>query len=184
VTLQGNNAIAVVQLSQCRVSRIMPIGVKDLGLPQNSLDTSDREINSSNGNIALRSWLNLHALYQPDSIASYVADDGRTYLVIANEGDMRDTANSGRASTDSVRVKDLTLDPTAFPPVPASVSPDPNPQSDKNLGRLSVIRSLGCEVPLDGENFGPGAYDALYACGGRLVEQHFRLAQRRQGSGA
>ncbi len=167
VTLQENNAIAVVQLNQCRVSRIMPIGVKDLGLPQNSLDTSDREVNSSNGSISLRSWQNLHSLYQPDSIASYVAGDGGTYLVIANEGDVRDTANSGRDSTDSVRVKDLVLDPTAFPPVPPSVSPDPNPQSDKNIGRLNVIRSLGCAVPLDSENFCPGAYNALYAYGGR-----------------
>ncbi len=142
VTLQENNAIAVVQLNQCRVARIMPIGAKNHGLPENSLDTSDREIDNGKGRIAIRSWQNLHALYQPDSIASYEADDGQTYLVIANEGDVRDTAISGRASTDAVRVGSLSLDSTAFPPVPASVSPDPDPKSSKNLGRLNVIRSL------------------------------------------
>jgi 2',3'-cyclic-nucleotide 2'-phosphodiesterase / 3'-nucleotidase / 5'-nucleotidase len=167
VTLQENNAIAVVQLNQCRVARIMPIGAKHHGLPENSLDTSDREIDSGKGRIAIRSWQNLHALYQPDSIASYEADDGETYLVIANEGDVRDTAISGRASTDAVRVGSLSLDSTAFPPVPAAVSPDPDPKSSKNLGRLNVIRSLGCEVPLDANAFCPGEYNRLYAYGGR-----------------
>ena len=167
VTLQENNAIAVVQLNQCRVARIMPIGVKDHGLAQNALDTSDQEINGSNGTIAIRSWQNLYALYQPDSIASYEAGDGQTYLVIANEGDVRDTANSGRDSTNAARVRDLTLDPTAFPPVPASVSSDPSPKSAKNLGRLNVIRSLGCEVPLDANAFCPGEYNRLYTYGGR-----------------
>jgi hypothetical protein len=167
VTLQENNAIAVVQLNQCRVARIMPIGVKNHGLPENSLDTSDREIDNGKGRIAIRSWQNLRALYQPDSIASYEADDGQTYLVIANEGDVRDTANSGRASTDAVRAGSLSLDSTAFPPVPASVSPDPDPKSSKNLGRLNVVRSLGCEVPLDANAFCPGEYNRLYAYGGR-----------------
>lgn len=167
VTLQENNAIAVVQLNQCRISRIMPIGVKDHGLAENALDTSDREISSSSGQIAIRSWKNLFALYQPDSITSYEAADGETYLVIANEGDARDTANSGRPSTDAVRAGSLTLDPSAFPPVPPSVSPDPNPASTKNLGRLNVIRSLGCEVPLDAAGFCPGKYSRLFAYGGR-----------------
>jgi hypothetical protein len=173
VTLQENNAIAVVQLNQCRVSRIMPIGVKDHGLAENALDTSDREISSGNGGTAIRSWKNLYALYQPDSIASYEAADGETYLVIANEGDARDTSNSGRPSTDAVRVGSLKLDSSAFPPVPPSVSADPNPASTKNLGRLNVIRSLGCEVPLDAAGFCRDAagnaaeYDRLYAYGGR-----------------
>jgi hypothetical protein len=173
VTLQENNAIAVVQLNQCRVSRVMPIGVKDHGLAENALDTSDREIDSSNGRIAIRSWKNLYALYQPDSIASYEAADGETYLVIANEGDARDSVNSGRPSTDAVRVGSLKLDPTAFPPVPSSVSADPNPASTKNLGRLNVIRSLGCEIPLDAAGFcrdaagAAGEYDRLFAYGGR-----------------
>ena len=96
VTLQENNAIAVVQLNQCRVARIMPLGVKNHGLPQNSLDTSDREISSTQGSIQLRSWQNLYALYQPDSIAAYEAGDGEVYLVVANEGDVRDPLNSGR----------------------------------------------------------------------------------------
>ena len=167
VTLQENNAIAVVQLAQCRVSRIMPLGAKDLGLPANALDTTDREIDNSNGRIDLRNWQNLYALYQPDGIASYEAGDGSTYLVIANEGDVRDTSNSGRPSTDAVRVSALVLDADAFPPVSPELSSDPNPKSNRNLGRLNVIRSLGCSVPLDAAGYCPGAYDRLYTYGGR-----------------
>ena len=155
VTLQENNAIAVVQLNQCRVARIMPLGVKNHGLPQNSLDTSDREISSTQGRISLRSWQNLYALYQPDSIASYEADDGETYLVIANEGDVRDPLNSGRPA-DGVAVSTLTLDPAAFP-----VSTDP--KSDKNLGRLIVNRTLGYYTDASGQR----VFDRLFAYGGR-----------------
>jgi len=155
VTLQENNAIAVVQLNQCRVARIMPLGVKNHGLPQNSLDTSDREISSTQGRISLRSWQNLYALYQPDSIASYEADDGQTYLVIANEGDVRDPLNSGRPA-DGVAVSTLTLDPAAFP-----VSTEP--KSDKNLGRLIVNRTLGYYTDASGQR----VFDRLFAYGGR-----------------
>ena len=162
VTLQENNAIAVVQLNQCRVARIMPLGAKNHGLPQNSLDTSDREISSTQGRISLRSWQNLYALYQPDSIAAFEAGDGEVYLVVANEGDVRDSSNSGRPA-DGVAVSTLTLDPAAFPPVPPSVSPDPNPKSDKNLGRLIVNRTLGYYTDVSGQR----VFDRLFAYGGR-----------------
>jgi 2',3'-cyclic-nucleotide 2'-phosphodiesterase / 3'-nucleotidase / 5'-nucleotidase len=162
VTLQENNAIAVVQLNQCRVARIMPLGAKDHGLPQNSLDTSDREISGTQGRISLRSWQNLYALYQPDSIATYEAGDGEVYLVVANEGDVRDPSNSGRPA-DGVPVSTLTLDPAAFPPVPPSVSADPNPKSDKNLGRLIVNRTLGYYTDVSGQR----VFDRLFAYGGR-----------------
>jgi hypothetical protein len=162
VTLQENNAIAVVRLNQCRVARIMPLGAKNHGLPQNSLDTSDREISSTQGRISLRSWQNLYALYQPDSIAAYEAGDGEVYLVVANEGDVRDPSNSGRPA-DGVAVNTLALDPAAFPPVPPSVSADPNPKSDKNLGRLIVNRTLGYYTDVSGQR----VFDRLFAYGGR-----------------
>ena len=151
VTLQENNAIAVVQLEQCRVARIMPLGFKDHGRPENALDTSDREINNGNGRIQLRSWAHLYGAYQPDSIAAYEAADGQTYLVIANEGDAREAQEA--------RVGALTLDPEAFPN-PATV------RANANLGRLTVNRSLGCKVPLD-TNGHCAAYDRLFAYGAR-----------------
>jgi hypothetical protein len=156
VTLQENNAIAVVQLNQCRVKRIMPIGFKDHGLARNSLDTSDREISNSKGRIQLRSWANLYGVYQPDSIAAYEAADGETYLVIANEGDVReiDDADDIRPTYEA-RVSSLALDPAAFP---ASL----DAKNSKNLGRLAVNASLGFKL-VDGKP----VYERLYAYGGR-----------------
>ncbi len=151
VTLQENNAIAVVQLEQCRVKRIMPLGFKDHGRPENALDTSDREINNGNGRILLRSWPNLYGVYQPDSIAAYDAADGQTYLVIANEGDARDAQEA--------RVSSLNLDAEAFPN-PATV------RAAGNLGRLTVNKTLGCKVPLDDAG-NCAVYDRLFAYGGR-----------------
>jgi hypothetical protein len=156
VTLQENNAIAVVQLNQCRVSRIMPLGFKDHGLAGNSLDTSDREISSSAGRIQLRSWQNLHGLYQPDTIAAFEAADGETYLVIANEGDVREIedADSLRPSYGA-RVGTLTLDPTAFDPAL-------DVKANRNLGRLTVNASLGAKTVN-----GQATYDKLFAYGAR-----------------
>lgn len=153
VTLQENNAIAVVQLEQCRVARIMPLGFKDHGRPENALDTSDRDFDGGNGKgrILLRSWPNLYGVYQPDSIAAYEAADGRTYLVIANEGDARDAQEA--------RVGALNLDADAFPN-PASV------RANANLGRLTVNKTLGCKVPLDA-NGTCASYDRLFAYGAR-----------------
>ena len=109
VTLQENNAVAVIKMNQCRVQRIMPLGVKNHGVAENSLDTSDREISSSKGKIELRTWQNLYGLYEPDSIAAYEARDGALYLVVANEGDVRDPNNA--------RVKDLRAGPGGLPAV-------------------------------------------------------------------
>lgn len=160
VTLQEANAIAVVQLNQCRVKRIMPLGFKDHGLAKNSLDTSDREISSSRGKILLRNWTKLYGVYQPDGIAGFEADDGETYLLIANEGDARDSVGSRPGSTS--RVKDLPLPLCAG----AFVSADAigsNPRDDKNLGRLNVIQFLG----KDKNAAGADCYGRLYAHGGR-----------------
>jgi hypothetical protein len=156
VTLQENNAIAVVQLNQCRVKRIMPIGFKDHGLARNSLDTSDEEIDDDNGKIQLRSWANLYGVYQPDSIAAYEAADGETYLVIANEGDVRDIDDAEDIRpTYEARVRSLNLDPAAFP---ASL----DAKNNENLGRLAVNASLGFKL-VDGKP----VYERLYAYGGR-----------------
>lgn len=156
VTLQENNAIAVVQLNQCRVSRIMPLGFKDHGLARNSLDTSDREIANGSGRIQLRSWQNLHGLYQPDTIAAFEAGDGETYLVIANEGDVREIEDADELRPSyGARVGTLTLDPTAF-------DPTLDVKATRNLGRLNVNASLGAKT-VDGKP----VYDKLFAYGAR-----------------
>ena len=143
VTLQENDAIAVVDLATATVTDVRPLGFKNHAIPGNELDASDQD-----GAIAIRTWP-IFGMYQPDGIASYQAA-GATYLVTANEGDGRDY---GTALKEEARIKDLTLDPIAFPDGATLKRPE-------QLGRLTVTNKLG-------DTDGDGDFDRLYALGGR-----------------
>lgn len=143
VTLQENNAIARIDLQAGRVVEVTPMGVKDLGLEKNALDVTDKD-----KAINFVTAENLFGLYLPDAIGSYLVN-GRQYLVTANEGDSRDY----ETFTEEARVKDLTLDSTAFPDATAF-------KKDKAFGRLKVTNTLG-------DTDGDGDYDQLFAFGGR-----------------
>ncbi len=84
VSLQENNALALVDLTVPVISRIVGLGVKDYGAAGNELDVSDKD-----DRIDLASYPGLCGLYQPDSIAVY-SFHHQDYLVSANEGDARD----------------------------------------------------------------------------------------------
>ena len=142
VTLQENNAIAVVSIKKASVESIIPLGYKDHLDPSNKFDASDKD-----NLIYLMTWP-VKGMYQPDAIVSFTIF--RTpYLITANEGDTRDYGGF----SEEKRVKKLELDPIAFP-FAASL------QEDQNLGRLKVTTTLG---DLDND----GDYDELYAYGGR-----------------
>jgi hypothetical protein len=137
VALQEANAFAVVDLAGQSVTDILGLGYKDHSLPGNELDASDKD-----SGINIRNWP-VKGAYMPDAVASYSVD-GKTYIVSANEGDARD---------QDERIKDLTLDPTAFP--------DAAELQDKaNLGRLDVMTDRG-------DTDGDGDYDELYSYGAR-----------------
>lgn len=159
VSLQENNAIVVVDLASATVSRIFPLGFKDYRLPGNELDASDKD-----GAVNIRNWP-VYGMYQPDAIAVYTVS-GVDYLVTANEGDSRadwGIAQSGGAvdfagdplnvNMEEFRVKDLPLDPTAFPDAATL-------QANDQLGRLRVTSQLG-------DTDGDGDFDQLYAYGAR-----------------
>ncbi|MEO0421820.1 MAG: choice-of-anchor I family protein [Pseudomonadota bacterium] len=178
VTLQENNAIAVVDIPSATVLRIAGLGAKDHMDPDNALDPSDRD-----DAIAIANWP-VQGLYMPDSIASFVLR-GRTFLVTANEGDGReyffdvDPADIPPGKTaeeacledlggldfdeddgclsyiDEARIKDLTLDPTAFPNAAEL-------QADEALGRLLAVTT-------EGDTDGDGDYDELYSFGARSI---------------
>lgn len=137
VTLQENNALAIVDLNTDAVSRIVPLGLKDHSVSGQGLDASDED-----GVINIANWP-VKGMYMADAIATYEAD-GETYLVMANEGDDRG---------EDERIEDLTLDPTAFPDAATL-------QTDDAIGRLKVSR-------LDGDVDGDGDYDELHSFGGR-----------------
>lgn len=147
VSLQEANAIATVDLTRAKVTKIMPLGTKDHGLPQNALDPSDRD-----GAINIRTFPGLKGMYQPDTIASYRVR-GTTYLVTANEGDAREWGDY----VEPVRVKDLGKD--GVPPICAD-SPLASLTGDADLGRLNVTRA-------DGLRSDGSCYENLYSFGAR-----------------
>lgn len=142
VTCQENNALAVVDLSTATVTDLVGLGFKDHSLAANALDASDRD-----SAINIASWP-VWGMYQPDAIVAF-QHSGQTYLISANEGDARDYDGL----EEEERIKDLTLDPTAFPNAATL-------QEDENIGRLTVTTTLG-DVDTDGD------YDQLYSFGAR-----------------
>jgi DNA-binding beta-propeller fold protein YncE len=92
VTLQENNAIAILDIKKGKFTRLIGLGFKDHSLPGNGLDASDQDLLVDNGpllkdGINIKNWP-VFGMYQPDGIASYRVN-GETYLVTANEGDTR-----------------------------------------------------------------------------------------------
>jgi len=142
VTLQENNAVAKVDLTTETIVDIQGLGFKDHGAADNALDPSDRD-----GGINIANWPTL-GMYQPDSIDSYEVA-GQTYYVTANEGDARDYDGY----SEEERVKDLTLDATAFPNAATL-------QQDENLGRLKTTTA-------NGDSDGDGDFDQIYSYGAR-----------------
>ncbi len=125
VTLQENNAVAVVDVSTARVETIVGLGLKDHSRAASGFDASDRD-----GGIQIRRRP-VFGMYQPDGIAAFVAD-GQTYLVTANEGDSRGYAGF----SDQARVKDLKLDESL--------------RVEDALGQLKVSR-VGGDTDADGD---------------------------------
>ncbi|MCB1955480.1 MAG: choice-of-anchor I family protein [Rhodocyclaceae bacterium] len=126
VSLQENNAIAVLDLEQLRVLRIDALGYKDHSLPGNGLDASDRD-----GGIHIESWPNVFGMYQPDGIAAFRVD-GHSYVLSANEGDARDYPGLAEESRLRASTSDASFGPardnalagrltvtTAFPGAPS-----------------------------------------------------------------
>ena len=146
VTLQENNAVAIVDLANARIERLVALGFKDHGLAANALAPSDKV--SATAPFELKTYANLFGIYMPDAIASFSI--GNTpYFITANEGDDRDDF---LATSETSKVKDLALDATAFPNAAAL-------QADAELGRLNVISTLGKNSN--------NQYEKLYALGGR-----------------
>ncbi|HEX8313333.1 MAG TPA: choice-of-anchor I family protein [Chthoniobacteraceae bacterium] len=146
VTLQENNAIAIIDIPSATVTSIAGLGVKDHNLPKNkfgssnALDPSDRD-----GGINIANWP-VKGFYLPDAIASFKVGN-ETYLVTANEGDTRDW----KGYSEEVRISSMALDPAVFP---ASL------KSNARLGRLKATTAQG-------DTDGNKIFKELYTFGGR-----------------
>ncbi len=144
VTLQENNAIALVDVHGAVVTDVVGLGFKDHSVEGAGLDPSDRD-----GGVSIGTWP-VRGMYLPDAIVQ-LRDRGETFLVTANEGDARDYDGY----SEETRVGNVTLDPTVFPDASAL-------QDRDALGRLKITESLGDE---DGD----GDFDALYSFGARSI---------------
>lgn len=137
ISLQENNALALLDIKKAQIKWIRGLGQKDHDIPGYGLDASDRD-----DTINIANWP-VFGMYMPDAIAAFKAK-GKTFIVTANEGDARD---------EDERIKDLTLDPDVFPDADAL-------QENEAIGRLQVST-------LDGDLDNDGDYDELHAYGAR-----------------
>lgn len=174
VTLQENNAVAVIDPRSGALLDVVGLGLKDHTAPGDGLDASNRD-DAAN----IRDWP-VAGMYMPDAIAAWKSG-GRTWIATANEGDGReyfanatnDEDGAGICFLDESRVKDLALAP-GFP-VPAGIAGDL--QDDANLGRLKVSKVFpstftGGPPPLDDtdpEDVPGLAYTSLASYGARSV---------------
>lgn len=142
ITLQENNAIAKLDIRSKKLTDIFPLGFKDYNVSANAIDPGDKDNTITLRNVPVK------GMYQPDGIAVY-DNGGVPLLFTANEGDVREWT----AYAENKRLKDIVLDPTAFP-TGATL------RTDANLGRLNITSTLG-----DTDN--DGDYDALYSFGAR-----------------
>jgi hypothetical protein len=142
VTLQENNAIAVIDLVTKSITKILPLGFKDYNTTANAIDPSDKE-----GGINFNAW-KVYGTYMPDAMSSVIFS-GVPYLFTANEGDAREYTGY----TEIKRIKDIALDATAFPNAATL-------KQDVQLGRLNITNTLG-------DTDGDGDFDALYSFGAR-----------------
>lgn len=145
VTLQENNALAIIDIASASITAIKSLGFKDYSLPGNGIDASDRDGPSIN----IARWP-VKGMYQPDGIAAYQSA-GQTFLVTANEGDAR--AYDG--FDEETRVGSEDLDTARFTDTTAL-------KNNAQLGRLRITNATG-QKELDGDD----EFEELYAFGAR-----------------
>jgi len=118
VSLQEANGMAVLDLNSNTFSKVVGLGAKDFSLAANGfgssnfIDPSDEDPKAA-PITQLRS-VAAKGLYQPDGMASYEVS-GKTYVVMANEGDTReDDGDKARAKLggDLQRLNVSTTDTT------------------------------------------------------------------------
>ena len=132
VTLQENNAIAILDIASGTFTDVVPLGLKNHSLAANKLDPSDRDGPGGTAAINIGNWP-VFGMYQPDSIASLKYRND-TFLITANEGDAREY--TGFVEEIRVGSASYLLDAMIFPNA-ASL------KTNAQLGRLNVSQASG-----------------------------------------
>jgi DNA-binding beta-propeller fold protein YncE len=141
VTLQENNALAVIDITSATISSVLSLGAKDHSLAGNELDAS-----KDDGMANIANWP-IFGLYMPDAIAYYEAA-GTGYLVTANEGDTRDY----EGYSEEGELGESAVD-EAFPNLDSLLT-------EESILGLEILESIG-DTDSDGD------LDQLYIPGGR-----------------
>jgi DNA-binding beta-propeller fold protein YncE len=142
VSLQENNALAVIDLRRATLTDVVGLGFIDRSVARNAFDPSNED-----GGIALRT-ADVLGVPMPDSVST-IRSRGQTFVLTANEGDARDYDGF----TEEERVADVPLCTAEYPDA-ASL------QLDENLGRLTI-------TTVNGFDEARGCFAQLHAFGGR-----------------
>lgn len=142
VSLQENNAIAEIDFTTKKATKIWSLGTKEFKTFGNGFDASDKS-----GSVLISNW-NVKAFTTPDQIANFTANN-KSYLVTANEGDEKEYTPLNERTT----VNAIVLDSATFPNRKMLME-------DHSLGRLRITN-------LHGDNDADGDYDELYMVGPR-----------------
>jgi choice-of-anchor I-like protein len=146
VTLQEANAIAELDVVGASIKSISPLGLKDHSLPNQGLDASDQDGPA----IAPRS---VRGMYMPDAIAAF-QQNGKTFLITANEGDVREWDGIKGPGTNTELARAGTLGALLDAPLPPGLS------------RLNVTTVPG---RAGGDTNGDGKIDVLMSFGARSI---------------
>ncbi len=156
VTLQENNAIAMVDIKAQEITKVKGLG--EIAIANQAIDiTDDGVADPVESNPA-----NIFALYQPDTIQS-ISINGKDYFLTANEGDDREYGDY----EDLVKVNKLTLSDQLQASV---VAPD------NGMEKLRVLKDLGQNES--------GTYESLYMTGTRSFSIWDEAGNRVFDSGA
>lgn len=131
VSLQENNALAEISLQDAKITKIIPLGLKDHNIAGQGIDPNDKDgLNIIN--------VPVMGMYMPDAITT-LEYKGKTYILTANEGDARDEeVKANKANFDNSHLSKEQI---------------------KSLGKLRISSTDG-DLDRDGDIDIPHSYGA------------------------
>ncbi len=144
VTLQENNAIAEINLTNSIISDIWALGTKDMNEPGNGFDISD-----NNNEVLIANWP-IQSYFIPDAVASYNVN-GTNYIITANEGDEKEY--TGFEERTTIGASSYLLDTVNYPQAAML-------KKAHNAGRMRVTNLHG-NMDADAE------FEQIYSVGTR-----------------
>jgi Bacterial Ig-like domain/Secretion system C-terminal sorting domain len=144
VTLQENNAIAEINLTNNTITDVWALGTKDMSLPGNGFDISD-----NNNEVLIANWP-IRSYFIPDGVATYSV--GTTnYIITANEGDEKEY--DGFEERTTIGAGSYLLDAASYPQTAML-------KKAHNAGRMRVTK-------LNGNTDADAEYEQIYSVGTR-----------------